>query len=187
VNDDGEITPDDKTIIGSYQPDFTYGLKNTFRYHGFDLSIFIEGVSGRQILNRAMRQNAVLTGRTNSLGLARERWRSPEHPGNGKVPKANIDIYGVRRQASTYDIQDGSYLRIRNVTLGYTFSPNLLKSSAVSSARVYITTLNPYIYTKYNGFNPQVSSHKDNSLTPGIDYYNYPLSKNITLGINITF
>lgn len=188
VNKDGKITPEDRTILGNYNPDFAFGINNTLRYKKFDLSVFIQGVSGSEIMNLGMFQTASMTGRTNSLGLARDRWRSPEEPGNGKVPKAMIDVYGVRRDASTFDMFDGSYLRIRNITVGYTFGPDLLKKIKVNNIRLYLSAFNPFTFTKYIGYNPEVSQDEfDSALTPGVDYFNYPISKSFQFGFNITF
>jgi TonB-linked SusC/RagA family outer membrane protein len=186
VNGDKQITVDDRTVLGNYQPDFFYGLGNTFKYKGFDLAVFIQGVSGSEIMNLGMRQTASMTGRTNSLGLARDRWRSPTETGNGKVFKASIDVYGVRRDPSSFYMEDGSYLRIRNITFGYNFNPSLVKKILATSARIYISSQNPFTWTKYSGYNPEISSY-NSSLTPGIDYFAYPLSKNLIMGINVTF
>ena len=185
VNNDGQITVDDRTVLGNFQPDFSYGLNNTFTYKGFDLSVFIQGVYGNEIMNLGMRQSASMTGRTNSLGLARDRWRSPEDPGNGKVFKASIDVRGVRRNPSTFYMEDGSFLRIRNITIGYNFNPSLTEKVRIQNARIYISSQNPFTFTKYSGYNPEVSSYH-NSLTPGVDYFNYPLAKTLILGIVLT-
>ena len=83
-------------------------------------------------------------------------------------------------------MEDGFYIRVRDITLGYNFNSDLLKTIKISSVRVYLSSLNPFTFAKYSGYNPEVSTY-DNALTPGIDYFNYPLSKNLILGINITF
>ena len=186
VNHDGKISTDDRTVLGNYQPDFDYGMNNTFKYKGFDLSIFVQGVYGNEIMDLGKFQTGSMTGRTNSKAVARDRWRSPEDPGNGKVFKASIDVYGVRRNSSTFWMEDGSYLRIRNITLGYNFNSVLLNKIKINSARIYLSSLNPFTFTKYDGYNPEVSTY-DSALTPGIDYFNYPLSKSLTFGINVTF
>lgn len=186
VNKDGKISTADRTVLGNYQPDFGYGMNNTFKYKGFDLSVFIQGVYGNEIMDLGKYQTGSMTGRTNSKGMARDRWRSPEDPGNGKIFKASIDVYGVRRNSSTFMMEDGSYLRIRSITLGYNFNPDLLSKMKINSARIYLSSLNPFTFTKYDGYNPEVSTY-DSALTPGIDYFNYPLSKSLTLGINVTF
>lgn len=186
VNDDGEITVDDRTILGNYQPDFMYGIQNTFSYKGFDLGVSLQGVAGAEIMNLAMRQTLSMNGRTNQLGIARERWRSPEEPGNGKLYSANIDIRGVRRDPSSAYIEDGSYLRVKNITLGYTFNTSFLKNIQISNARIYASAQNPFTFTKYSGYNPEVSTYHS-PVTPGVDYLNYPLDKSLVLGLNITF
>ena len=186
VSGDGKISTDDRTILGNYQPDFTYGIGNEFSYANFDLSVQLQGVQGSEIMNLGMRQSMSMTGRTNNLGMARDRWRSPSQPGNGKVFKAITDVYGVRRDASSFYMFDGSYLRVRNITLGYNFSPLLIRRVGMSAARIYLTAQNPFTFTKYIGYNPEVSSYHS-ALTPGVDYFNYPLAKVFSAGINVTF
>ena len=137
-------------------------------------------------MNLGMRQSLSMTGRTNNLGMARDRWRSPEQPGNGKVFSAITDVYGVRRDASSFYMQDGSYLRIRNITLGYQLPAALIRRVGMSSVRIYATAQNPFTFTRYIGYNPEVSSYHT-ALTPGTDYFNYPLAKIYSAGINITF
>ncbi|TDQ08652.1 TonB-dependent receptor [Pedobacter metabolipauper] len=188
VNGDGKITSDDRTILGNNQPDFIYGVNNNFSYGSFDLGIMIQGVQGADIMNLGMRQSMSMTGRTNNLGIARDRWRSAEQPGNGSVFKAITDVRGVRRDASSFYMQDGSFLRVRNITLGYNFTSSLTKKLGLSAARIYAAAQNPFTFTNKNylGYNPEVSSYH-NALTPGVDYFNYPLSKTYSLGLNITF
>ncbi|MES2457514.1 MAG: SusC/RagA family TonB-linked outer membrane protein [Bacteroidota bacterium] len=188
VSGDNKITSDDRTILGNNQPDFIYGMNNSFTYGDFDLSVMIQGVQGADIMNLGMRQSMSLTGRTNNLGLARERWKSPEEPGNGSVFKAITDVRGVRRDASSFYMQDGSFMRVKNITLGFNFRPVLLQKAGLSAARIYIAAQNPFTITNKNylGYNPEVSSYH-NALTPGVDYFNYPLAKTYSLGLNLTF
>jgi TonB-linked SusC/RagA family outer membrane protein len=186
VNGDNKISTDDRAILGNYQPSFTYGVGNNFSYNNFDLGVMLQGVEGAEIMNLGMRQSLSMTGRTNNLGMARDRWRSPEQPGNGKVFKAITDVYGVRRDASSFYMQDGSYLRVRNITLGYNFTTALTGRLKLSAARLYLSAQNPFTFTKYIGYNPEVSSYHS-ALTPGVDYFNYPLAKTFSAGINITF
>jgi hypothetical protein len=186
VNKDGQISTDDRTILGNYQPDYTYGIANNFSYGNFDLSVMLQGVQGADIMDLGMRQSLSMTGRTNNLGMARDRWRSPDQPGNGKVFKAITDVYGVRRDASSFYMQDGSYLRVRNIILGYNFPVSLISHVKLSAARLYFTAQNPFTVTKYIGYNPEVSSYHS-ALTPGVDYFNYPLAKTFSAGINLTF
>lgn len=186
VNGDGKIDTDDRTHLGNYYPKFSYNISNTFRYKGFDLSVFINGLYGNKIMDLGLFQTGSMTGRTNGLKFQNERWRSPEKPGNGKIHKASIDVYGVRRNPSTFMISDASFLRIRNITLGYNLSQNVLNNIGLTQAKIYLAATNPFTFTEYYGYNPEVSSY-NNPLTPGIDYFLYPLSKSLTMGINITF
>jgi hypothetical protein len=137
-------------------------------------------------MDLGMRQSLSMNGRTNNLGIARDRWRSPDQPGNGKVFKAMTDVYGVRRDASSFYMQDGSYLRVRNIILGYSFSPSLLNRLRLSTLRLYVSAQNPFTFTNYIGYNPEVSSYHS-ALTPGVDYFNYPLAKVFSAGLNLTF
>lgn len=186
VNGDGEITTADRTHLGNYYPKFSYNIGNTFRYKGFDLSVFINGLYGNKIMNLGLFQTGSMTGRTNGMGFQRDRWRSPEEPGNGEIHKASIDVYGVRRNPSTFMISDASYLRIRNITLGYDVKHKFLKDKNIDKAKIYVSATNPFTFSSYYGYNPEVSSYND-PLTPGIDYFIYPLSKSLTFGLNLTF
>ncbi|MEQ9438323.1 MAG: TonB-dependent receptor [Cyclobacteriaceae bacterium] len=186
VNGDGTITSDDRTVTGSYFPDFTYGITNRFRYKQFDLSVFIQGVEGREVLN--LTQRHLLNGEANfnSYAIMNERWISAENPGNGELPRAdrNSAIHGNNFRESSFQVEDGSYLRLRNVTLGYNF-PAI--SKFISQLRVYVSGTNLFMKTDYLGFNPEVNLQPDNSLTPGEDYGAYPLAKIYTLGVDISF
>lgn len=186
VNGDGEITTDDRTIIGSNHPDFMYGINNKFLFKNFDLSVFVQGVTGMDIMNIGKRQTMILTARTNQLGEARNRWRSPENPGNGIVPSANIDIYGVRRDVSTFYVEDGSYFRVRDITLGYTLDKKWSNSLGIDQARIYLSANNPFTISHNTGYNPEVSTYH-NSLTPGTEDYNYPTNKSYIFGISLNF
>ena len=105
----------------------------------------------------------------------------------GEVYAASIDVRGVRRMPSTFYIQDGSFIRVKNITLGYNFNPSLTEKIRISSARIYISTQNPFTFTNYSGYNPEVSSFHGSALTSGVNYYGYPLQKTLTLGINLNF
>ncbi len=187
VNGDGVIDQDDRTVIGSYHPDFTYGITNRFNYKGFDLSIFLQGVKGRDVLNLTSRHLLNGEANFNSYAALNDRWISESEPGNGKHPRADRSSadHGNNNRISSYQVQDGSYLKVKNITLGYSFSPELI-SGLFQSARIYASATNVAIITDYIGFNPEVSL-QTNSLTPGEDYGAYPLSRTIQFGINLDF
>lgn len=188
VNGDGVIDTDDRTVTGSYHPDFTYGFTNRFSFKGFDLSVFIQGVQGRKILNLTARHMKNGEANFNAYAIQEERWRSEEDPGNGIVPRADrqTEPNGNNNRPSSYQVEDGSYLRLRNLTLGYTL-PATLTEKVAQSVRIYISGRNLLTLTDYLGFNPEVSLQSQSMLTPGEDYGAYPLSAAWTFGLNITF
>jgi hypothetical protein len=188
VNGDGEITPDDKTVTGNYQPDFTYGLTNTFQFKGFDLRVFIQGVEGRDILNLTNRHMGNAEFNFNQYGVFLNRWQSAENPGNGEIPRADrlTGLHGNNNRISDFQVQDGSYLNIREVTLGYTFQGRAL-SNLVRQIRLYASAQNLYMSTDYRGFNPMASIPTADQLTIGQDYGAYPLQRTWSLGLNVSF
>jgi TonB-linked SusC/RagA family outer membrane protein len=184
LNGDGKIDENDKTIIGNNYPDFTYGIRNTFHYKGINLSILLQGTKGNQVLNLLKRQG----GYTFAGKQFANYWQSPEKPGDGKTfsPGGNIES---NRVISTFYVDDASFLRIKNVTLGYRLPATLFGSNSVlRKARIYMSVQNLYTFTPFKGYNPQVNTVKGtNPLTPGIAYGTYPLSRTITLGIDVGF
>lgn len=188
INGDGVIDPDDRTVTGSYHPDYTFGITNRFNYKNFDFSFFIQGVQGREILNLTARHMKNGEANFNSYAILNNRWRSPEDPGDGNHPRADrtTGTHGNNNRPSSYQVEDGSYVRIKRVTLGYNLPADLVEKYA-RSVRVYGSVNNLAIFTDYIGFNPEVSLQANSSLTPGEDYGAYPLSRAIQLGIDISF
>jgi hypothetical protein len=166
-------------------PDFTYGFSTEFQYRRFDLSVALQGIYGNEIANINRRYLNNMEGGSGQIE-ALNRWHSEENPGNGLVNRANRSATGMNSQMSTWHIEDGSYLRIRNITFGITLPQLWMKSMHISRARIYFSSQNPFTFTKYSGYNPEVDM-KGNSLTPGIDYGTYPLAKSAVIGLNLTF
>lgn len=191
VDGDGEITPDDRTVTGSYFPDFNWGVTNTFGYRGFDFSFLIQGVEGNEILNLTARHLKNGEANFNSYAVFNERWRSASEPGSGTIPRADraSGNHGNNNRPSSFQVEDGSFIRLRNVTLGYSLPTAKLFGSAstVDKLRLYITGTNLFTKTDYLGYNPEVSSIATSSLTPGEDYGAYPLTSSITFGLNLNF
>ena len=188
INRDGEITPDDRTVTGSYFPDFTWGITNTFGFKGIDFNFTIQGVEGNEILNLTSRHLKNGEANFNSYSIFNERWKSAQAPGNGNVPRADRETgrHGNNNRPSSFQVEDGSYIRLRNVTLGYTFSENVFSIKSIDKLRLYLTASNLFTITDYLGYNPEVSNISG-SLTPGEDYGAYPLNKAIVIGINLSF
>ena len=186
INNDGVINANDRTLIGNNQPDFIYGINNTITYGGFDLSVSAQGVQGGQILNLSRRFIENLEGNQNQLTTVLDRWQSPEQPGNGIVPRANTRSTGNNNAISSRWIESASYFRIRNITLGYRLPSSLSERIKIQNARIYAGVQNAFTFTKYLGYNPEVSGY-ENALTGGVDYGSYPLARTYTVGLNFSF
>ena len=196
----------DRTVIGNAAPDFTGGWTNTFMYKGFDLSIFMNFSVGNDVFNMSTQrfvgpylpnQNTIgkmanrftlidpETGRE-STDLSRLAALNPgQYSGN-----LMWNISGNNKTAisdhSSYYIEDGSYLRLNTITLGYTFPQRLTQRAKINKARLYVTLNNIYTFTDYEGYDPEVSA-TSSALTPGIDNSSYPRSKSWVVGVNLTF
>lgn len=186
MNGDMEINENDRTITGNYMPDFTYGYSTELKYKNVDLSVAMQGVQGNEIANIFRRYINNMEGGGNCQIDALDRWQSESNPGSGQVVRANRSATGMNGTTSTWHIEDGSYLRVKNITLGYTLPEKWLDGAGISRTRVYFSTQNPFTFTKYSGYNPEVNM-KGTSLTPGIDYGTYPLAKSFVFGVNVTF
>ncbi|PIB38448.1 SusC/RagA family TonB-linked outer membrane protein [Maribacter sp. 4G9] len=189
VDGDGQITPDDRTVIGSYFPDITWGINNRLSFKGIDFSFLIQGVEGNEILNLTARHLKNGEANFNSYAVFNNRWRSESEPGNGSIPRADRQTgnHGNNNRPSSFQVEDGSFIRLRNVTLGYSIPTDKLFGNSIDRLRFYITGTNLFTITDYLGYNPEVSNISTNSLTPGEDYGAYPLTKSITMGVNLTF
>ncbi|WP_089896190.1 SusC/RagA family TonB-linked outer membrane protein [Chitinophaga arvensicola] len=186
VNKDGKITADDRTIIGNSQPDFIYGLTNTFRYKNFDLMVAIQGQQGGQILNLSRRFFENVEGSANQLTTVMNRWQSEAKPGNGIIPRANQRTTGNNNAISDRWVEDASYLRIQNISLGYQLPEKMLQHIRLQQARIYLSAQNLYTFTNYLNYNPEVSNY-EGALTSGVDYGRYPLARTFVVGVNIGF
>nr|WP_293837312.1 TonB-dependent receptor [uncultured Arsenicibacter sp.] len=189
ANGDGVIDANDRVIVGRPTPKYMWGITNTLRYKGFDLTVLVQGQNGGSIyslLGRAL-------GRTgqgftdNALGFYRDRWRSPSDPGAGVVSKA-YSTFG--RIKNTDWLYSSDYVRVRNITLGYDLG-SLMKTKFVQGARIYMTAENFFGFDKYKGgFNPEASntdlSGSSQYPEPG-DYGGLPLPRSLVFGLNVTF
>ena len=186
VNEDGFINSADRTVIGNYLPDFTYGMNNRFEYRDFEFSFLLQGVEGNEVLNLTRRHMGNGEANYNSYSEWNNRWRSEAQPGNGSIPRANRQTGNSNNRPSSYQVEDASYLRLRNVTLAYNFPQNEL-GGKVEDLRLYLSGTNLFTKTDYLGFNPEVNNQDENTNVQGEDYGAYPLSSVITIGINAKF
>ncbi|WP_373520446.1 SusC/RagA family TonB-linked outer membrane protein [Aquiflexum sp.] len=184
---DGIINSFDKTIMGSPYPDFFYGMTNNFSFKNFSLSISLQGTKGNEILALSRNQVANLRSRFRQLSTMNDYWKSEEEPGNGISPRPNDTPTGnFRGNYSQLFLDTGSYLRVNNISLSYSFPEMLTKKLKLSSLRIYGIANNPFIFTDHVWFNPDVS-RSGSALNPGNENYEYPLPKSMLIGLNIGF
>lgn len=182
VNEDGVLNADDRTIIGTAQPDFIYGITNNFSYKNFDLNFFIQGSQGNDVLNAyRLYELESMRGVHNNHIRVLDRW-TPENV-DAQMPKA--DRRGHETFVSTRGIEDGSFIRLRNVVLGYNLPANNI--SWLRNARIYVSGQNLLTITDYTGYDPEVNSFGQNPINQGIDYGAYPRARVYTVGINLGF
>ncbi len=185
---DGRITADDQVYAGNYQPDFVFGMGNTFSYGNFDLNILLDGAYGAEVYRSQELPLSLSRWLENGSAESLGRWRSETDPGNGRYHRAGTTNLSSDIAASTRYLSNGSFLRIRNITLGYTFPARMLSRWKIQRLRVYATGQNIYTFTKYGGFkNPQGNGAGDNATNNGVENGTYPISRNLSLAINITF
>ncbi len=182
---DGEITEDDKVYLGSFFPDFSFNISSRFNYKGIDLSFLIQSVQGHEIVNITKNWTVDQGPWPNRISDLNDYYRSPDNPGTYVYPDTRRTDNNYRR--SDLLIEDGSFVRIRNITLGYTLPSKWMERLPVERLRFYFTTNNPFTFTNYSGPNPEISSRNGNALTPGIDYGTYPLAKTYAFGVNVNF
>lgn len=187
IDKNGVIDADDRTIIGDNMPDFSWGMTNKVSYKNFDLSIVLQGVHGTEVLHLGKRFYTQLEGNQNQLKEVLNRWQSETNPGDGWTPRANALTTGQNNVVSSRWIEDASFVRINNLTLGYTLPQSFIQKCNMQYARIYLSAQNLATITGYSGFNPETSFEKDNVMAPGTDYGMYPLAKTYSIGVNVTF
>lgn len=183
---DGMLNSDDRTIIGNPHPDFIWGFNNDFKWNNFDLNIFFQGSQGNDILSYTLLELDLLSGINNATTEALNRW-TPSNT-NTDVPKA---VAGRTRRVSSRWIYDGSYVRLKNLALGYTLPNSLLERLNLQKVRIYVSAQNILTSTDYPGYDPEVnyqtSGGQNGNRNLGLDYGSYPNAKSYTIGLNIGF
>ncbi|XZF16302.1 SusC/RagA family TonB-linked outer membrane protein [Chitinophagaceae bacterium MMS25-I14] len=214
INGDGIIDDKDRTVIGHAAPKFYGGLNQQFTYKGFDLSIFVNFQYGGQVYNyNKLEFNSAYTTGANMLSDATGRWKTID--ANGNVIERVVTIGGTQYvqgespdvlaaankdatmwipltttasfYPSSYAVEDASFIRINNITLGYTLPSKWLKRAKVEQFRVYFTVNNLAVITGYSGYDPEVNTRRATPMTPGVDYSAYPRSRTYLWGVNLTF
>lgn len=180
LNKDGRLSTSDRTYIGDPNPDFVFGMTNSFSYKGFNLSVFLQGSYGNDIYNASRIETEGMYDGKNQSTRVLDRWRIPGQITN--VPKAGFDI-----KNSTYFVEDGSFLRVKDVTLSYNFSGKELRKWGITRLQPYFTATNLLTWTGYSGMDPEVNQWGNSGSVQGIDWGTYPHSRTYTFGINVEF
>ncbi|WP_460760111.1 SusC/RagA family TonB-linked outer membrane protein [Niabella terrae] len=183
---DGVIDGTDRTVIGNPHPDFIYSLSFNASYKRFDLSMFFNGSQGNDLfdLTRQYTDFYAFPGAVSVRTL--DAWDPTSNP-NSMMPSASSKAPTIEYQSSSYYVQDGSFFRMRNLQLGYTFPAEKMFGGYVSGLRVYGTVTNLFLITKYSGMDPEVSQYSSTFTAPGVDMGVYPVPRQFLLGLNITF
>ena len=180
INNDGIISANDRTYIGDPNPDFTFGMTNTFAWKGLSLSVLLQGSYGNDIYNVSRMDNeGMFDGRNQSTTVLR-RWRIPGQITD--VPKAGFD-----QRNSTYYIEDGSYLRVKSITLSYDVPALALRKMHLTRLMPYISFTNLLTWTGYKGRDPEVNQYGDSGTVQGLDWGTYPLSRSFVMGLKVEF
>ena len=183
---DGMLNANDQTIIGNPHPDFIWGWSNDLKYKNFDLGIFFQGSQGNDILSYTLMELNLMSGINNATTEALRRW-TPSNTATD-VPKASV---GRTRRVSTRWIYDGSYVRLKNLSLGYTLPSTALEKIKINKLRFYVSAQNILTLTDYEGYDPEVNYRStgdtNSNRNMGLDYGSYPNAKSYTVGLNIGF
>ncbi|MEA4937393.1 MAG: TonB-dependent receptor [Paludibacter sp.] len=185
INEDGVIDSNDQTFIGRGEPIHIGGFTNNFEYAGFDLSIFLQWSYGANILNanRLMFESGYNKRKDlNQFASYADRWTFDNQ--DSDIPR--VSASSSNGLFSSRIIEDGSFIRLKTLSLGYTISPKLLKQFKISKARAYVSAQNLFTLTKYTGYDPEVSI-RNTAITPGLDFSSYPRAASMNIGINVSF
>lgn len=180
VNGDGMISASDRTYIGDPNPDFTFGMTNTFSYKGFNLSILLQGSYGNDVYNVGRMETEGMYDGKNQTTRVLERWRVPGQITD--VPKAGFEMHN-----STYFLEDGSYLRLKDISLSYDVPRSIIGKFGLTKLQPYISATNLLTLTKYKGYDPEVNQNGNSGSVQGLDWGTYPLCKSFSLGLKVEF
>ncbi|WP_170179804.1 SusC/RagA family TonB-linked outer membrane protein [Flavivirga rizhaonensis] len=188
TNGDGTISDADRVVIGSNRPDYIWGLVNNFSYKNWDMSIVINGSQGNLVHNVQGAFVLGLQGYMNQFASTLGRWKSASEPGDGRTPRATFDTTGNNSVAETSRfVEDASFTRIQNITIGYNFPSTVTDKLKLNSLRCFFSGNNIATFTDYQGYNPEVSFAGGSALSGGADYGTYPLATRFTLGLKVGF
>ena len=178
LNNDGVINDSDRTVIGNPNPSWLFSMNNSLSYKGFELSVFLQGIAGNKIYNANNIDNTGMAGAYNQTTDVLKRWQG-EGTSNS-MPRAVFGDPNQNTRVSDRFVENGSYLRLKNITLSYTFPKQWLQKAQIENARLSLSCENVATITGYSGFDPEVGIN-------GIDQNRYPISRTFSLGLNFNF
>lgn len=178
LDNNGVINDNDRTYIGDPTPEWSFSMNNSFAYKNFDLQIFLQGVAGNDIYNANRIWQEGMAVPQNQTTKVLDRWTG-EGTSNS-IPRAVYSDPNKNARHSNRFVEDGSYLRIKNLTLGYTLPEIIAKKAYLQTVRLYMSCQNLYTFTKYSGFDPEVGAN-------GVDLSTYPFTRTISFGVNVKF
>lgn len=185
VNEDGMLTSEDRTIMGNPNPDFIWGFNNTFTFKGFDLNIFFQGSQGNEIANYTRYELDGLIGKSNATSAMKDSW-TPEN--------TNTDVPAIKARPARFSsrwIEDGSYIRLKSLAIGYTLPKSWVQKMNMRSFKIYVSGQNLWTATNYSGVDPEVSFRssgaQDSNRNLGLDFASYPMAKSYTVGLSVGF
>lgn len=188
IDQAGESTftpsPDDRQIIGNANPDFFFGINNEISYKNFGLNIFFEGQQGNDMLNATRIESESMSDPKNQLIAVDNRWRNSGDVTN--IPRATWGETDNSR-ISTRFIEDGSYMRLKTLTVSYNLPVQMISKINLQQVKIYATAENLLTFTNYSGFDPEVNTYGGDNVLKGVDYGTYPQTRSIILGLNVTF
>lgn len=184
---DGEITTADRTKVGNPNPTFIGGFTNNLTYKGFDVSLFFQFSYGNDVFNGSRLFLESLQGGDNQIEAVTRRWRNPGDITD--IPRATTDPVKAteNKRISSRFIEDGSYMRLKNLTIGYTLNSNLVRKLSMTSLRVYFSGQNLWTLTNFTGLDPEVNYRGNDNDVIGTDFFTYPQARAFTFGINLKF
>ena len=196
VNGDGIVNDLDRTVIGNANPKLTGGFNQQFSFKGFDASVFLNFVLGNDIYNaNKLEYTSAVNPYTNQLAVMNGRYRTIDANGTpitdletSRQVNQNATIWQPTRQyfVHSWAIENGSFLRINNITLGYSLPKDVIAKVKLTQLRFYVTANNLHTFTNYTGYDPEVNTRRSSPLTPGVDYGGYPRSRLLLFGVNLS-
>ena len=184
-DDNGVINDDDRQIIGNALPDFIWGVTNTLTYRGLELTVFLQGVQGQDIYNATRFEMEAMSSFKNQSTTTLDRW-TPENR-DGSLPIAVFGDPNDNDRASSRWVEDGSFIKIRELTLAYNLPTAVMEKLRMQQAKVYVQGRNFFTHTDYSGYDPEVSRDGRSTIAPNIDYGTFPQVQSFLLGLNVSF